>query len=419
MHRLVIAGGGFAGFWAAAAAARLRRDAQVLASLEIVLISRDDQLVIRPRLYEPDPSSMAVPLISRLEAIGVRFEQGEITSIDVTNKAVRLKDAPAVPPAISYDRLVLATGSQLARPAGALGAHGLDIDTLAGASALDRHLHGLTARPESEGRWTVVIAGGGFTGIELATALPERLRAIAAGSEVRVVMVDPASRMGASLVGSSPDDGLQSAIHEALAVAGIETRTMVTIASADSAGVVLSSGDRIACQTLVWTTGMRASPLAGKISTRTDGLGRIAVTSELRLIGNNAGIDHVFAAGDVARAAADGEHAALQSCQHAQVTGRFAGYNAAADLAGLPLQVYRQPLYTTCLDLGESGAVLTKGWDRTVQATGQDAKAIKRRINTQLIYPPAEGDAILAAASPAVMDEEMFENRILSIRSGR
>jgi len=401
--RLVIAGGGFAGFWAAAAAARLRRDSPALASLEIKLISRDDQLVIRPRLYEPDPSRMSVPLVPRLEAIGVRFEQGEITSIDVARKVIQLNEAPS----IGYDRLVLATGSQLARPAGAAGLHGFDIDTLAGASALDRHSRELTARPPSEGRWTVVIAGGGFTGIELATALPERLRTIG-GGKIRVIVVDTADRIGASL-----GEGPQSAIHEALAAAGIETRAGVTITSADSAGVVLSSGERIACQTLVWTTGMRASPLAAKISTRTDGLGRIEVTPELRVLG----VDHLFAAGDVAHAAADGAHAALQSCQHAQVTGRFAGYNAAADLAGLPLQAYRQPLYTTCLDLGESGAVLTKGWDRTVRATGPDAKAIKRRINTQLIYPPAEGGAILAAAGPAVMDEEMFENRILSIKS--
>jgi len=406
--RLVIAGGGFAGFWAAAAAARLRRGAPVLESLEIVLISRDDHLVIRPRLYEPDPSQMSVALIPRLEAIGVRFEQGEITSIDVANKAVRLKDAPAIPRSIPYDRLVLATGSQLARPSGAPGAHGFDIDTLAGASALDRHLHELTARPSSEGRWTVVIAGGGFTGIELATALRERWRDIGSAAAARVIVVDPASRIGESL-----GDGPQLVIHGALCAAGIETRTSVTITNADSAGVVLSSGERIACETLVWTTGMRASPLAAKISTRTDGLGRIAVTSQLRV----AGIDGVFAAGDVAHAAADDGHAALQSCQHAQVTGRFAGYNAAADLAGWPLQAYRQPLYTTCLDLGESGAVLTTGWDRTVRATGPDAKAIKRRINTQLIYPPAEGEAILAAAGPAVMDEEMFENRILSIKS--
>jgi len=405
VKRLIIAGGGFAGFWAAAAAARLRRDSPALASLEILLISRDDRLVIRPRLYEPDPSRMAVPLVPRLEAIGVRFECGEIAAIDVSRATVQCAGASAIP----YDRLVLATGSQLARPAGALGAHGFDIDTLAGATALDRHLHALAARPASEGRWTVVIAGGGFTGIELATALPERLHRIAgAAAGARVIVVDLADRIGASL-----GEGPQPAIREALAAAGIEERTGVTIASADAAGAVLSTGERIECQTLVWTTGMRASPLAARVSARTDGLGRIAVTPELRV----TGIDHVFAAGDVAHAAADDVHAILQSCQHAQVTGRFAGYNAAADQADLPQQTYRQPLYTTCLDLGESGAVLTKGWDRTVEAIGQEAKAIKQRINTQLIYPPAEGEAILAAASPSVIDEDVFRRRILNVKS--
>ena len=401
--RLVIAGGGFAGFWAAAAAARLRRDTPSMASLEILLISRDGHLVIRPRLYEPDPSSMAVPLIPRLQAIGVLFAPGEIDSIDTAGKEIRFKAS-----AISYDKLVLATGSQLERPGGTLGTQGFDIDTLPGAAALDRHLRGLPARPESEGRWTVAIAGGGFTGIELATALPGRLRAIAGNGKIRVIVVDLASRIGESL-----GHGPHPAILQALAAAGIETRTAVTITSADSAGITLSSGERIACQTLVWTTGMRASPLAAGISSRTDALGRIAVTPELRV----AGIDHVFAAGDVAHADAERGQAILQSCQHAQVTGRFAGYNAAADLAGLPLQIYRQPLYTTCLDLGESGAVLTKGWDRTVQATGEHAKAVKRRINTELIYPPSDGDAILAAASPAVMDESMFRSRVLRINS--
>jgi NADH dehydrogenase len=196
-----------------------------------------------------------------------------------------------------------------------------------------------------------------------------------------------------------------------LAAAQIETRTGVTIASVDDAGLVLSTGEWISCRTLVWTTGMRASRLAAAISTKTDALGRIAVTPELRVA------DRIFAAGDVAHASAGNGHAILQSCQHAQTTGRFAGYNAAADLADLPLQAYRQPLYTTCLDLGESGAVLTKGWDRTVQATGEHAKSIKRRINTQLIYPPAGRDAILAAAAPSVMDEATFESRILNVKS--
>ena len=97
---------------------------------------------------------MAVPLVPRLEAIGVRFEQGEIHSIEVASKEVRFTVSSSITTAISYDKLVLATGSQLARPAGALGAHGFDIDTLAGAAAFDRHLHGLAAgrRAKADGR---------------------------------------------------------------------------------------------------------------------------------------------------------------------------------------------------------------------------------------------------------------------------
>jgi NADH dehydrogenase len=58
--------------------------------------------------------------------------------------------------------------------------------------------------------------------------------------------------------------------------------------------------------------------------------------------------------------------------------------------------------------------VLTTGWERTVQATGNAAKGIKRHINTQLIYPPEDGETILEMAQPAVMDEATFRQRILA-----
>jgi hypothetical protein len=50
-----------------------------------------------------------------------------------------------------------------------------------------------------------------------------------------------------------------------------------------------------------------------------------------------------------------------------------------------------------------------------VEATGEHAKSIKRRINTQLIYPPTERDAILDAAGPTVMDEDTFKHRLLRV----
>ena len=70
-------------------------------------------------------------------------------------------------------------------------------------------------------------------------------------------------------------------------------------------------------------------------------------------------------------------------------------------LLDLPPLPYTQLRYVTCLDLGRSGAIVTQGWERRVDKTGAEGKAMKRLINTQLIYPPADGttEALLASSS--------------------
>jgi len=57
-------------------------------------------------------------------------------------------------------------------------------------------------------------------------------------------------------------------------------------------------------------------------------------------------------------------------------------------LLGQPPRAYRQTDYSTCLDLGNFGAVLTTGWDRKVGHFGEEAKKRKMWINGELIYPP-------------------------------
>jgi NADH:ubiquinone reductase (H+-translocating) len=149
---------------------------------------------------------------------------------------------------------------------------------------------------------------------------------------------------------------------------------------------------------VVVTTGMRASPLAETVNgAERDGLGRLVVDRMLRV----QGVPNVFAAGDVARAFVDESHLALMSCQHALSMGRAAGRNVARDVLGLELEPYSAPSYVTCLDLGAWGAVFTRGWDRDVQMTGSEAKALKRQINTVRIYPPrGTREEILAAVVP-------------------
>lgn len=394
--RLLIIGAGFAGMYAALSAARLR-DIQGVSpeELEIALVAPEPTLVVRPRLYESKPETLTAPLLDVLKAIDVTYVQGSAETIDTKAQTVQLATAKGTRKTLSYDRLIVATGSRLFRPnIPGLAEHSFSVDSLDDAIALDKHLHSLPGRPAVNGRDTVVVAGGGFTGIEAATELPGRLREIfGKGSKTRVIIVDRNSAI-------APDmgEGPRPVIEEALRKLGVETKLGAGIASLDASGVTLSSGEHIETETVVWAAGIRAAPLTQQIPAERDNFGRLLVDRDLRV----PGVPGVFATGDAARAACDdvGNYA-LMSCQHATRMGAFAGNNAAAELLGVPTRPYHQRAYVTCLDLGEAGALFTSGWERAVKMVGDVAKKTKQEINTVWIYPPkAERAAALASADP-------------------
>lgn len=394
--RIVIIGAGFAGMYAALSAARLR-DIQGVSpeKLEIALVSPEPTLVVRPRLYEPKPETLTAPLQDVLKAIDVVYVQGHAEAIDTRSGVVEIAATQGTRKKLSYDRLVVATGSRLFRPnVPGLAEHGFSVDQLDDAIALDRHLHKLSSRPASMARNTVVVAGGGFTGIEAATEVPSRLREILGkDAQVRVVIVDRNEAIAPDM-GAGP----RPIIQDALRKLDIETRLGVGVASLDKSGVTLSSGEHIECETVIWAAGMRAAPLTAQIPAERDQFGRLLVDRDLRV----PSVSGVFATGDAARAACDdvGNYA-LMSCQHATRMGAFAGNNAAAELLGVPTRPYHQKAYVTCLDLGEAGALFTRGWERTVEMVGDVAKKTKQEINTVWIYPPkAERAAALASADP-------------------
>lgn len=394
--RIVIIGAGFAGMYAALSAARLR-DIQGVSpeKLEIALVAPEPTLVVRPRLYEPKPETLTAPLQDVLKAIDVVYVQGHAEAIDTKSGVVEIAATQGARKKLSYDRLVVATGSRLFRPnVPGLAEHGFSVDQLDDAIALDRHLHKLSSRPASKARNTVVVAGGGFTGIEAATEVPSRLREILGkDAQLRVVIVDRNEAIAPDM-GAGP----RPIIQDALRKLGVETRLGVGVASLDKSGVTLSSGEHIECETVIWAAGMRAAPLTTQIPAERDQFGRLLVDRDLRVPSASG----VFATGDAARAACDdvGNYA-LMSCQHATRMGAFAGNNAAAELLGVPTRPYHQKAYVTCLDLGEAGALFTRGWERTVEMVGDVAKKTKQEINTVWIYPPkAERAAALASADP-------------------
>jgi NADH dehydrogenase len=388
MKEIVVAGGGFAGLWASLAAVRELELAG--ATARVSLVSVDPFLVLRPRLYEADPARMRVDLRPTLEPAGVRMLTGVVTGLDSPRRRLLLAED-----FVPFDRLVLATGSTLARPAIDDAKHMFDIDSYRGAISLEQHLRDLSPVRGDAAR-TVLILGGGFTGIELATELRSRLSGLwgeAEAFKARLLLVEAADAVGPSL-GVGP----RAAILAALAAAGVEVRLNTRLRNLTPDSAFLSDGERIPTATVVLTTGMRASPLTTALAgAKHDALGRLKVDRMLRV----EGVANVFAAGDMARALVDETHLALMSCQHALSMGRAAGRNVARDLLGLALEPYAPPDYVTCLDLGEWGAVFTRGWDRTVQMTGEEAKALKRQINTARIYPPrGERHEILASVVP-------------------
>ena len=395
-QQILIIGAGFGGMWTALSATRLF-DIHGHDEVEVTVLAPQAELRIRPRFYEPDAHQLFAPIGELFDAVGVTFIKGAAETIDAQQKTVGYIDAAGTKHVLSYDKLVLATGSRLAIPeTQGVAQHAFDVDQIEQAVRLENHLKSLAELPPSRGRNTVVVAGGGFTGIETATEMPARLRAILGEhADMEVIIVDRGEKVGASLGAE-----ISQSIAEASDELGVTWRLKSSVVAVDEQGVTLGDGQRIEAKTVIWTTGVRASSLTAQIPGERDGLGRLHVDAHLQVIGQQ----DIFATGDVAYAATDdlGNHA-LMTCQHAIVLGRHAGNNVAAQILGVAPVAYSQPKYVTCLDLGGWGAVYTEGWDRQVKLTRQEGKSLKTQINTVWIYPPAaDRDVAWAAADPLI-----------------
>ena len=392
MERILILGAGFAGLWAAIGAARKLDELGEAA--EILVIDRNPYHNIRVRNYEVDLSDVALPLAEFLDPIGIRHVVAEVCGIDAAEQEVTISTNGGRE-VLGYDRVVMTLGSELVRPPiPGLASHAFDVDTYAAAVRLNDHLAALGRLRSSTDGSTVVVVGAGFTGIEVASEMPNRL-AGAGIANPRVILIDPNPVVGAAMGESG-----RPVVNEALSALGVETRLGVKVAAIEAAGITLTSGEFIPTRTVVWCAGMKASPLAASLAGEHDRYGRLAVDQFMRA----TNLPNVFAAGDVADCKIDGTHSTVMSCQFARPMGRFAGHNVAADLFGKPMLPLNIDWYVTVLDLGTWGALYTVGWDGRVSATGSAAKATKQIINHNRIYPPRTGrrEDLFAAALPTV-----------------
>jgi len=322
--RVLILGAGFAGLEAA----------QRLAGkpVEVTLIDRQNHHLFQPLLYQVATSGLSAPEICQpvraifSDARNIRVVMDEITGIDLDKREVATAQGHH-----PFDYLVVALGSRTSwfgREDWERHAPGLKTigDALSIRSRLLRAFESAeTTRDQTERErlMTIVIVGGGPTGVELAGACAELARHVLRRdfrainpAQTRVVLIEAMDRILPQL----PERLGQAAAHE-LERLGVEVRTGTRVREVDADGVTVGDAERIPSANVVWAAGVQASPLGRLLGAETDRAGRVRVLEDLSLPGHR----NVFVAGDMAAIQAPDGSPVPGVAPAAMQMGRFLG----------------------------------------------------------------------------------------------
>lgn len=343
-HVLVV-GAGFAGLYTAMG---LRRVAA--AGHRVTVVSEESFFQYQPFLPEVasgtiDPRAAVVPL--RRVLPHCRLLVGEVTRIDHQAREAHVTMTAGGEHTIGYDVVVLAPGSRSrVLPIPGLAERGIGFKTIQEAIYLRNHVLALldvAAASEDAARrraaLTFVVVGGGYAGVEALGELEDLARdAIATypdlePAEMRWVLVDAADRILPEL----PSE-LAAYAREQLEERRIEVRLGTRLESAVDGSIALSDGETFDAETLVWTAGVRPSPLAKDSGLPVDARDRLPVDRYLRV----AGVEAVWAAGDAAAVPDETTGGvAPPTAQHGLRQGKRIAANIEATLEGRPLEPFR------------------------------------------------------------------------------
>lgn len=298
-HRVVIIGGGFAGLNCAKS---LANDP----GFEVVLLDRQNHHLFQPLLYQVATAALSAPDIARsLRAVlskarNVRVILGEVESIDSSGKKVVTREN-----SYPYDSLVIAAGARTSYFGNDQWArHTLPLKTLEDSRAIRHQV--LNALEEAERSndpdlrkrlMTVVIVGGGPTGVELAGAFSDLVRrALKVDyrqidiNDFRVVIIQSGERL---LKPFSPDHSGYT--RDRLEALGVEVITGPRVDQIEDGRVHLNDDRWIEAETIIWAAGVSASPVTTMIDCPRDRSGRIEVEPSLTVPGH----PRIFAVGDL------------------------------------------------------------------------------------------------------------------------
>jgi NADH dehydrogenase len=309
----LILGGGFAGSYVA----------RLLRRRGATIVSLDNSMIYTPLLPEAasgtlEPRHVVVPL--REMCPHAELVLGRVTAHDRNAKTV-VVESLAGPLEIHYERLVVALGATTRTlPVPGLEEHGVGFKDLADAVALRNRvllqLERATIHPDDPSELGFVFVGAGYAGVEALGELNDMAHAALRsyptlrGVPQRWVLVDAAPKILPEI-----PRGLGRYASRRLERRGIEIHVGTTLESFDGTEAVLANGTRIPARTLVWTAGVRASPLLPNLDLPLDERGRVVVDETLCVEDS----DDIWALGDCAAVTNVKTPGVLDppTCQHA------------------------------------------------------------------------------------------------------
>jgi len=337
--RVLILGGGFAGLYAALEFEKaLARGAQ----LEVTLVNRENFFLFTPMLHEVAASDLDIthivnPIRKLLKR--VRFFNGTVEAIDLQAREVVVTHSEAGHRhCLGYDHVVLALGAVT----NFFNLPGLEqtartMKSLDDAIGLRNHLIELLeaadfecALGNREQLLTVVVAGGGFAGVETIAGINDFLREALefypnlTEDLIRVVLVHPGKFILPEL-----GEKLGQYAQSKLTGRKVEILTGTRITAVTPESVTLSNGQMIATRTLVWTAGTSANPLLETLPCKRE-RGRICVSAEMEV----PEWPGVWALGDSAVVPGPDGKPYPPTAQHAIRQGRVLAQNALATIRG-------------------------------------------------------------------------------------
>ena len=352
---VVVVGSGFGGINAAKRLAGR--------PVDVTVVDRDNYHGFWPLLYQVATAGLGSDDIARpIRAVysahpNIRVRLGTVTSVDLGARRVCLDGVDE----LAYDYLILAAGSSTTT-FGIPGVeeHAFPLKTLPDAVRLRNHV--LTSFERADARkgsvaadTTLVLVGGGPTGVEMAGALSELISHNLASdfrdldlTRARIVLVEMTDHL---LPGFSPVS--QRRALETLQAQGVEVRLNTRLEKVTGAGVMFADGSEVETATVVWTAGVRANPLADAVPGPKGRGGTIEVGPDLSLPGH----PEVYVIGDLAAATGRDGAQLPQLAQVAIQGGRRAADNILRRMEGRPPRPFRYHNHGIMATIGRRQAV--------------------------------------------------------------